>query len=326
MLFSVVVPVYNRPAEVRELLESLTAQEYTDFEVIIVEDGSDLPCREVVDFFRDRLRIRYFSKENSGQGYSRNYGFERAQGEYLVVFDSDCIIPAHYFSAVRNYLSKHPVDAWGGPDRAHPGFSTLQKAINYAMTSFFTTGGIRGGEVRAATYHPRSFNMGISRKVWERTGGYRITRMGEDIEFSIRISRMGFKIALIPEAYVYHKRRTDLCRFFKQLHFFGRARINIGRYYPEEVKWIHRLPALFLLITLALLILILREPGTYWPLLIPYFLFALLLFFHSFWLEKNLSVALKSVLAGFTLLLAYGSGYIRERIGEMAGKQRSAPL
>lgn len=312
MFYSIIIPVYNRPDEINELLESLTSQTYTNFEVLIVEDGSEKTSKHVVDEFSDRLNIRYYYKENSGQGFSRNYGFERAKGDYFVVFDSDCIIPEHYFKAVNDYLSQNPVDAWGGPDRAHPSFTPLQKAINFSMTSILTTGGIRGLKKNLGGFHPRSFNMGISREVYEKTGGYKITRMGEDLELSMRIIKMGFKSVLIEEAYVYHKRRTSLRQFFWQLHFFGRARINIRRFYPEEVKLVHLFPTLFFTgLIFSILFLILDTPPLNQFYLL-YVLYASLLILNSFVREKKISIAFLSVAAAFTQLSAYSIGFLSE--------------
>ena len=312
MFFSVVIPVYNRPQEVDELLQSLCRQTYGNFETLIIEDGSEEPCREVVRKYDNELDIRYYEKENSGQGFSRNYGFERADGDYFVVFDSDCLIPPHYFETVNDYLQRHDLDAYGGPDREHESFTPVQKAISYAMTSPITTGGIRGNEKHAGTFHPRSFNMGISREVYEQTGGYRITRMGEDIEFSIRIIEHGFNTGLIPEAYVYHKRRTNLRQFFKQLHFFGRARINISRFYPSEVKAIHTLPALFTLGFLFLCTLPLWNTELFGILLIPFLALFLLIGAHASVKNRSLYIGILSSAASFIQLTAYGIGFMKE--------------
>ena len=226
--YSIVIPVYNRPDEVKELLDSLLSQVFEDFEVIIVEDGSTEKSDQVIQHYQSELNIHYFFKENSGQGFARNYGFERAKGDYIIVFDSDCIIPDNYLIHVDSFLKKNTADAFGGPDKAHSSFNTLQKAISYSMTSPFTTGGIRGNKKHVGKFHPRSFNMGISKEVFDKTRGYKLTRMGEDIEFSIRIINSGFKTALIEKAHVYHKRRSSLSQFYKQLHFFGRARVNVN--------------------------------------------------------------------------------------------------
>ena len=312
MFFSVVIPVYNRPEEIRELLESLTKQTYDDFEVLIIEDGSENDCKDIVESFNQQLDIRYYYKENSGQGFSRNYGFEQAKGDYFVVFDSDCLIPEHYFETVCIHLSTNKLDAWGGPDKAHDSFSTLQKAISYSMTSPFTTGGIRGNKRHAGTFHPRSFNMGISKEVFEETSGYNITRMGEDIEFSLRIINHGFKTGLIPDAYVYHKRRTSLKAFFKQLHFFGRARINISRFFPDEVKFVHLLPMFFALglvffLSLPFWNLFLLKVGA-----VLLTIYGLLIAIDSTFKNKNPLVGLLSVLTSLIQLTAYGMGFMRE--------------
>ena len=227
MRYSVIIPVYNRPDEVDELLQSLTAQYFKDFEVVVVEDGSSIPCKEVTDRYIDRLNIKYFSKPNSGPGQTRNYGAERSEGEYLIILDSDVILPERYFDAIEAELLASPADAFGGPDRAHDSFTDIQKAINYSMTSFFTTGGIRGGKKKIDKFYPRSFNMGVRRTVYETLGGFSKMRFGEDIDFSIRIFKGGYTCRLFPDAWVYHKRRTDLKKFFKQVHNSGIARINL---------------------------------------------------------------------------------------------------
>lgn len=310
--YSVVIPVYNRPDEIDELLESLTRQTYRHFEVLIVEDGSIHKCEQVVEKYSDKLHITYFYKPNSGQGFSRNFGFERAKGDYLVVFDSDCIIPDNYFEAVEKHLNKHQLDAFGGPDRAHDSFTAVQKAISYSMTSFFTTGGIRGGKKRMGVFHPRSFNMGISREVYQKTKGYKITRMGEDIEFSIRIIKLGFKTGLIEDAYVYHKRRTSLSQFYRQLHFFGRARINVSRFYPKEIKLVHTFPAIFTLGFILLWLLPVISLNLFFVALSLFALFFLLIFFDALFAERSLKVAFLSMTAAFTQLFAYGVGFLTE--------------
>ena len=253
--FSVVVPVYNRPDEIAELLETLVSQTFKDFEVVVVEDGSTVPCEQEVKSYSDRLDIKYYVKENGGQGFARNFGYEKATGDYFIVFDSDCLIPAHYLQAVEDYLKEEWVDAYGGPDSFHPTFTDLQKAISHTMTSGLTTGGLRGGKIRIRGFHPRSFNMGISREVFKKTKGYRIPFMGEDMEFSKRIIDSGFKTALFPDAFVYHKRRTSLGKFSKQLQYFGRARVNLSRFHPGQLKLIHFLPIVFSFGTLVAILL-----------------------------------------------------------------------
>lgn len=318
--YSVITPVYNRPDEVRELLESLTRQTYQNFEVIIVEDGSTLKCEEVCLSFEKRLDIKYFYKPNSGQGFSRNYGFERASGDYFVQLDSDAIIPERYFEIVDNHLATHWLDAYGGPDAAHESFTDTQKAINYAMTSVFTTGGIRGKKNNAGgQFHPRSFNFGISRKVWEATQGYTMTRMAEDIEFSIRIIDKGFKVGLIEEAFIYHKRRTDFGQFYKQLHFFGRGRINLSRMFPSELKLVHFFPMVFTLGCLSIPVQYLLSFNN--PFFCYTFLFSigvmalykLMIFADSTLKNKSIKVGFLSIIACFIQLFAYGMGFMQEK-------------
>lgn len=311
--YSIIIPVYNRPNEVDELLGSLTEQTYKHFEVIIVEDGSTDKCDRLIEKYDSQLQLQYFYKPNTGQGFSRNFGFARGKGGYLIVFDSDCLIPSHYLQTVNDFLDKEPLEAFGGPDRAMDNFTTVQRAISYSMISIFTTGGIRGGKKRLGAFHPRSFNMGISKQVFEETGGYIITRMGEDIEFSIRIIEKGFKTGLIPNAFVYHKRRTSLAQFYKQLHFFGRARINVGRFYPKEIKPVHIFPLLFALGILAAPIsalfgfTLLSYVG-----FAAYLGFTILIFSDAVIKTKNVSVAFVSVAAAFTQLIAYGHGFFSE--------------
>jgi len=312
MFFSIIIPLYNRPLEIDELLYTLTQQTYLQFEVLVIEDGSKIIAKDIVESYKDKLAISYYYKENAGQGFARNFGFEHAKGDYFVIFDSDCLIPIDYLEIVKNYLLDHQLDAYGGPDGAHSSFTPVQKAISYSMTSPFTTGGIRGNKRHIGQFHPRSFNMGISREVWERTGGFILTRLGEDIEFSIRIHSMGFKIGLIPDAIVFHKRRTDLLQFYKQLHFFGRARINIYKHFPSELKVVHFFPALFTFFLLLSLILnAFNHPlAELCNTLLA--IYILLIFFHSWNINKSAKVAFLSIAASFVQLTAYGLGFMQD--------------
>ncbi len=337
MRYSFVIPVYNRPDEVDELLESLIHQTFTDFEVVVVEDGSSIPCRHIVEKYADRLLVRYFDKPNSGPGQTRNYGVEHSTGEYVIVLDSDCIIPPGYLQAVEDELTREPADAFGGPDRAHASFTPVQKAINYAMTSFFTTGGIRGGSKKKMDkFYPRSFNMGIRRDVYQALEGFSKMRFGEDIDFSIRIFKGGYRCRLFPEAWVWHKRRTDLKKFFKQVHNSGIARINLYKKYPESLKLVHMLPAIFTLGVGFLLLLLLIGlvclastflfiEGTSSPsmglffvsLLLIYgaltslLLFSLIICADSTLRNRSLWIGLLSVPASFIQLTGYGTGFLR---------------
>ena len=312
MFFSIIVPLYNRPQEIKELLETLVLQTYTQFEVLVIEDGSVNDAAEIVNSFAEKLSIKYFVKPNEGQGFARNYAFQRAQGDYFIIFDSDCLIPEDYLQIVNDSLNKNWLDAYGGPDAAHPSFTPIQKAISYSMTSPFTTGGIRGNKKGIGQFHPRSFNMGISRQVWEKAGGFIITRLGEDIEYSIRIHSMGFKIGLIPDAKVYHKRRANFYQFYKQIHFFGRARINIYKFFPKGLKAVHFFPAFFTLGVLFTIISnILNCPiAAFCNIILG--IIILLIFFHAWWKNNSLKIAFLSVIASFIQLTAYGLGFMQD--------------
>ncbi len=307
MRYSVIIPVYNRPDEVEELLQSLTLQSFTDFEVIVVEDGSSVPCKEITEKYVHCLRIHYFYKSNSGPGQTRNYGAERSQGEYLIILDSDCILPPGYFEAIEEELKSSPADAFGGPDRAHESFTDIQKAINYSMTSFFTTGGIRGGKKKMDKFYPRSFNMGVRKEVYQALDGFSKMRFGEDIDFSIRIFKGGYHCRLFPDAWVYHKRRTDLKKFFKQVHNSGIARINLYKKYPESLKLVHLLPAMF---TMGVAVLLLSAPFCLYSLL-PLLLYALVVCIDSALQNKSLLIGIYSIAASFIQLIGYGTGFWR---------------
>ena len=305
--YSFIIPVYNRPDEVDELLESLTKQTIKDFEVVVVEDGSSIPCQAVVERYAALLDILYYSKPNSGPGQTRNYGAERSRGEYLIVLDSDCILPENYLAAVEAELNREPADAFGGPDRAHPLFTPIQKAINYAMTSFFTTGGIRGGKKKLDKFYPRSFNMGIRSDVYRALGGFSKMRFGEDIDFSIRIFKGGYSCRLFPEAWVWHKRRTDLKKFFKQVHNSGIARINLYKKYPESLKLVHLMPSVF---TLGVGLVLLGSIF-YWRLLFLLAIFALLVGIDAALKNRSLKIGMLAIAASFVQLIGYGTGFLR---------------
>lgn len=325
MKYSIIVPVYNRPDEVDELLQSLTTQTTSDFEVVIVEDGSSLPCEDVCQRYSDKLDIHYFNKPNSGPGQSRNYGAERAHGDYLLVLDSDVVLPEGYLKAIGDELQRKDADAFGGPDAAHESFTPVQKAISYSMTSFFTTGGIRGGKKKLDKFYPRSFNMGIRREVYQRLGGFSKMRFGEDIDFSIRIFKAGCHCRLFPEAWVWHKRRTDFRKFFRQVFNSGIARINLYKKYPESLKLVHLLPAVFT-VGVCLLVLVSAVGRAmmhydaanwrmwYWVCAVPLLLllfYCLLIFADSSLKNRSLRIGMLSVAAAFVQLMGYGSGFLQ---------------
>ena len=362
MRYSIIVPVYNRPDEVDELLDSLTRQTVKDFEVIIVEDGSTKTCKDVCEKYASILDLHYYFKENSGPGQSRNYGAEHSKGEYLLILDSDVVLPDKYIENLElrienydmlqgtntngmqgnhtqgmnnngmqgNHNSKFStinsqLAAFGGPDAAHPSFTPTQKAISYSMTSFFTTGGIRGGKKKLDKFYPRSFNMGIRRDVYLRLGGFSKMRFGEDIDFSYRICEAGYSPQLLPEAWVWHKRRTDFRKFFRQVYNSGIARINLEKRHPGTMKLVHLLPAVFtigvtaliLIAALGRIMMVYGKPEDFrsWYYLViaalsPILLYSLIILIDSWRTSRSIKVGLLSVPAAFIQLMGYGTGFL----------------
>ena len=321
MKYSIIVPVFNRPYEVDELLESLCQQTLKDFEVIIVEDGSKKPCKDVCDKYADILDLHYYYKDNSGPGQSRNYGAERASGEWIIVLDSDVVLPEGYMQAVADG-TRDGLSAWGGPDAAHESFTPVQKAISYSMTSFFTTGGIRGGKAKLDKFFPRSYNMGILHDVYQQLGGFSKMRFGEDIDFSYRIVEAGYQTRLIPEAWVWHKRRTDFRKFFRQVYNSGIARINLMKRHPGTLKLVHLLPTVFTVGVIGLVLIsavgralmhYVDREQFYWMCFapwIPIILYSVIIFIDSTIKNRSLYVGLLSIPAAFTQLMGYGLGFI----------------
>jgi glycosyltransferase involved in cell wall biosynthesis len=315
MFFSIIIPVYNRPQELEELLACISNQTYTNFEVIIIEDGSTDKADKIAKEYAKKLNLHYHFKENGGQGFARNYAFERAKGDFFIILDSDALIEKNYLYEVKSGIEIGELDLFGGPDKDHISFTPTQKAISFAMTSLFTTGGIRGKAKNiGGQFHPRSFNMGISRKVWEATKGFKITRMGEDIEFSIRCITLGFKSGLIPEAFIYHKRRTSFKQFYKQIHFFGRARINISRFFPSELKWVHFFPACYFIYFWNTIILNILIPPVGNLLFMGLFIYWVAILLDALKQTKSISVSILGLFAANIQLLAYGQGFIEEGI------------
>ncbi len=311
--FSVIIPVYNRIEEVDDLLDSLSQQSYNDFEVIIVEDGSTTPCDNVVAKYHEKIDVKYFYKENEGRSIARNYGIERAAGRYYIFFDSDCVIPLQYFKTLSEALDKNPLDCFGGPDSAHESFSDIQKAINYTMTSFLTTGGIRGGKVKLEKFVPRTFNMGFSKTVYDNVGGFR-EMFSEDIDMSMRIRKAGFSIDLIREAFVYHKRRVDFKKFLRQVYVFGMSRITLYLLYPDSLKLVHLLPAVAVLGCTILTILSVCH--TVWWLL-PIAIYFVAIFIVASISTRSIKIALLSVPASIIQLGGYGCGFIKSFVNKI---------
>lgn len=312
MYFSIIIPVYNRPSEVYELLTSISNQTFQDFEVILVEDGSSDKSDQIVSFFQSKIPIRYFYQENQGQGFARNFGMSQAKGDFFVILDSDVILPGDYLLVLKNAILSRNLDAFGGPDSAASDFTNLQKAMDFAMTSFWTTGGIRGKLKDPPKYQARGFNMGVSRTVFESIGGFVDPNRGEDIEWSIRIKKAGFKLELVEEAFVYHKRKNTLKSFAKQAFSFGRNRVNVSRFHPEAIKLVHWLPTFFLMFLISILINAIFFRVFIIPHLLIFGVWAGLVIYEASWRYKSILVGDLALLASIVQLCGYGSGLIFE--------------
>ncbi|MEZ4796460.1 MAG: glycosyltransferase [Flavobacteriaceae bacterium] len=309
---SFIIPVFNRPEEVNELLQSLAVLNGSkDFEVVIVEDGSDIKSDKIVDSYKSILNIAYFFKPNSGPGDSRNFGMKHAKRTYFIILDSDCVLPKQYLNEVLASINNNYVDCFGGPDTAHKSFTNIQKAINFAMTSFISTGGIRGKKNSVNKFQPRSFNMGISKVAFEATNGFGNIHPGEDPDLSIRLTKLGFKTSLFEKAFVYHKRRISWGKFYKQVYKFGMVRPILNVWHPETKRITYWFPSLFclgLLLALLLLLFNLKIPVM---LYIAYFLLAFII---AFFKTKNVLVAFLSLYAICIQFLGYGLGFLKSTI------------
>lgn len=317
---SVIIPIYNRPGEAAELLESLSKQTDRDFELVMVEDGSSIPCKSVCDRFADQLRISYYFKENGGPGKARNFGMAKAKGDFFVILDSDCIIPAHYIATLKNQL-KEGLRFYGGPDDTLPTFTLMQKAVNYTMTAFITTGGIRGGKKKVAKYFPRSFNMGFVKEMYDRIGGFIDMYYGEDLDFSMRAIDHGYQPVLIPSLYVYHKRRTSFRSFSRQVYRMGYARIIISKLHPGSLKLPHAAPAVFFIALLACLFLSLLTINIWW--MAPFACYAVMVFLDATLRNRSLTVGILAVVAAFTQHCSYGYGFVKAIITGAKFKAKS---
>jgi glycosyltransferase involved in cell wall biosynthesis len=320
MLFSVIIPVYNRPDEIKELLESLVVSDYNKpYEIVIVEDGSSVTCSNEIENFKDKLNISYYFKENSGPGDSRNFGMKKSKGDYFIIFDSDCIIPKEYLTEVENELTANYVDCFGGSDAALDSFSAIQKAINFAMTSFLTTGGIRGGSEKLSKFQPRSFNMGISKKAFEDSKGFGNIHPGEDPDLSIRLWKLGYETRLFPKAIVYHKRRIDWDKFSVQVNKFGKARPILNSWYPEYSKLTYFFPSLFIIGFSISIFLFLF--GIEFPILCYLLYFGLIFIFSSIQ-NKSFKIGFLSVIAVIKQFFGYGRGFLESYFKIIINKQK----
>ena len=310
LLFSIIIPVYNRPKEIDELLESLTQQDFLDsFQVLVIEDGSSITSKEIVKKYTSKLTIKYFFKENSGAGASRNFGMQKATGNYFIILDSDVILPTQYLSEVKKVLETNFTDAFGGPDAAHKSFTALQKAINYSMTAVLTTGGIRGRKQAVGKFQPRSFNLGLSQKAFEKTQGFSKMKNGEDIDLTFRLWQNGFETQLIEKAFVYHRRRSTIPEFFKQTFGFGTARPILNKKYPKTAKITYWFPSVFILGLVFSVFLAFFGELT---LLACYYLYFLVLLVDAT-LKYGLIVGFLSVLTTITQFFGYGLGFLKSR-------------
>ncbi len=307
ILFSIIVPVYNRPDEIADLLASLAVQTDPGFETVIVEDGSSVRCADQCGDYKDAAKVKYFYKDNEGRSIARNYGIVRADGDYLIFVDSDCVLPPDYIEKLRKSLKENPSDCFGGPDAAHESFTDTQKAINYAMTSFLTTGGIRGGKMSMEKFTPRTFNMGFSREVYDKVGGFR-EMFSEDIDMSTRIRLAGFKIVLFPDVAVYHKRRVDFKKFWKQVHVFGMSRITLQLLYPGSMKLVHWLPAVFVI---GSILMILGAIFWKWWAILPLAAYILALWIWGIISTRSVKIGTMGVAAALVQLTGYGTGFLR---------------
>jgi len=307
--YSFIIPVFNRPEEVKELLESFVKLDFNDsFEIVIIEDGSLEICEDVISAFNSTLDISYYYKENSGPGQSRNFGMQKARGNYFIILDSDCLLPVHYLKTVDVFLKNEYFHCFGGADASNKNFTSLQKAINYTMTSFLTTGGIRGSENSIQKFEPRSFNMGISKEVYFKTGGFAKIHPGEDPDLSQRILKENYKTTFIPNAFVYHKRRISWKKFYEQVYKFGLVRPILNKWHPQSAKITFWFPFLFILFVIASLIL-----GSFLNILylIPLVIYIGLVFIDSLLKNKSLVIGLFSILALFVQFIGYGLAFFK---------------
>ena len=318
-MYSFIIPVYNRPQEIKELLESFTRLEGDiNFEIVIIEDGSTQHSQHIVEAFSAQLNIKYYYKDNSGPGDSRNFGMKKASADFYIILDSDVILPKHYLRSVALYLNQNKVDCFGGPDAAHHSFSDLQKAINFAMTSFLTTGGIRGNTNDFERFQPRSFNMGLSKKAFLATKGFGQIHPGEDPDLVLRLWKLGFKTTLIKAAYVYHKRRISWKKFYQQVYKFGVVRNILNHWHPQSKKFTYWFPTLFTIGFLVSILLSFFFTHLFLLLYLAYFLSIIILSLVS---TKSISVALKSLYAVLIQFFGYGYGFLKSYLAVHILKQ-----
>lgn len=320
MFFSIIIPVYNRPDEIDELLASLSKLEFNEgFEIVIIEDGSTIKSDAIIEKYSEKLDVSYFFKENTGPGDSRNFGMQNAKGDYFILFDSDCIIPKNYLNEVVKAFQINYIDCFGGPDQALDSFSNIQKAINFSMTSFLTTGGIRGGSEKLNKFQPRSFNMGISKKAFQASGGFGNIHPGEDPDLSIRLWDLGFETKLFPKAYVYHKRRIDWDKFSLQVNKFGKARPILNSWYPKHSKLTYFFPSVFIVGFYLSIVLLIFAFDFLFKLYCVYFFILLITAAIQ---TKSLKIGWLALVATWKQFNGYGIGFLQSFIKINVLKQK----
>jgi cellulose synthase/poly-beta-1,6-N-acetylglucosamine synthase-like glycosyltransferase len=310
MKYSIIVPTFNRPNEVIELLDSLIQQTFRDYEVILADGSPGTQVKDIADRYILRLPLLYLYEKGLGISESRNRGVQKASGDYVIFLDSDCITPPTYLDTIERHLAENPAEVFGGPDATHASFTAVQKAISYTMTSPFTTGGIRGRKKHMGKYQPRSFNMGVAREAFLKVGGFSELKVSEDIDLSIRLDNAGYRTVLIPEAFVYHKRRSTFYKFYKQTNSFGRGRVDLAIRHSNALKPLHMLPSLFVLYNAAGVLSILLSLKVFVLYILSLFFYSLLIFLHASVMNRSLYIGLLSVAASFVMLTGYGSGMI----------------
>jgi GT2 family glycosyltransferase len=320
MKFSIIIPTFNRPDEVTELLDSLVLQTFKDFEVIIADGSPATVVKDTVEPYYEKLNLVYLYEKNLGISESRNLGVQKATGEYIIFLDSDCITPSEYLETIERYLAQHPAEVFGGPDATHESFSPVQKAISYAMTSPFTTGGIRGRKKHMGKYQPRSFNMGVLREAFNKVGGFSGLKVSEDIDLSIRLDIAGYPSVLIPEAFVYHKRRSTFYKFYKQTNSFGRGRVDLYIRHGNAIKPVHLLPSLFVLYNIAGLLSVFFSIPVFLTYVIIILAYSMIIFIHAAFINQSLAVGLLSIAASFVMLTGYGIGLISNLVSRLLFK------
>ena len=308
--YSIIIPVYNRPEEVKELILSISKQSFKNLEVIIVDDGSQISSIEIFQNFKKKLNISYFFTKNQGPALARNFGVKNANGEWIIFFDSDCTIPNNYFKILEKFLNNNFIDFFGGPDTLDDSFNSIQKSINFSMTSFLTTGGIRGRKKSIDKFLPRTFNMGVKKKLFNEVKGFSNIRYGEDLDLSYRLLKKGKSSALIDKAFVNHKRRSNLSSFLKQIYNSGRARNFLNNKHKGTFRFYHLLPSLFIVFFILSFLFYLIDFRITLIILTVYILYFIIIFLSSSFINKNIYVGFLSIITTFTQFLGYGFGFL----------------